>query len=87
MGIKISSQDAFERAMRRNEKINRNNKTAKNKLPTLAEQLAWLDDYNAEQKRKHMEAKEEANKPRYSPLYDAKRKADEAELKRNKNKK
>ena len=87
MGIKISSQDAFERAMRRNEKINRNNKTASNKLPTLAEQLVWLDEYNAEQKRKRAEAKIEALQPRYSPLYDAKLKAEQAEQKKNKNKK
>ena len=86
MGIKISSQDAFERAMHRNEKINRNNKTTSNKLPTLAEQLAWLDEYNAEQKRKRMEAKIESTQPRFSPLYDAKLKSEQSQIKQNKKK-
>ena len=52
MGLKICSQDAFERAMKRNERINRSDESNKYREPTLAEQIARLDKLEEEQRQK-----------------------------------
>jgi hypothetical protein len=82
MGLKISSQDAFERAMKRNERINRSNEFSKHREPTLAEQIARLEKLEDERRIKRAQEKTEAEKPRFSPLYDAKYKSEQNKKKK-----
>lgn len=82
MGFKISPFEAFARAERQHDKYNRRNPTSKSKIPTLAEQLAEIEKMEREAKERARQQREEDNKPRFSPLYDAKRAADQKEAER-----
>jgi hypothetical protein len=84
MGFRISPQDAFEKAERVHNKINRSVKTEQSKLPTLAEQIEALERLEDENRRKRQAKREEENVPRFAPLYEAKM---NSEIKNNKKKK
>ena len=86
MGLKICSQDAFERAMKRNERINRSSDSNKHREPTLAEQIARLDKLEEEQRIKRMEARLQSEKPKFHPMYEAKLKSEQSQMKQNKKK-
>jgi hypothetical protein len=85
MGFKISPQDAYERAERQHDKFNRKNKTQQNKLPTLEEQLRWADELEDKARQARLKkAEEEANKKYFAPMYDAKLKAEQHEIQKQK---
>jgi len=86
MGLKICSQDAFERAMKRNERINRSNESNKYREPTLAEQIARLDKLEEEQRQKRIEERLQNEKPKFHPMYEAKLKSEQSQMKQNKKK-
>jgi hypothetical protein len=69
--MKTCAQDEFDRAMRKFDKINRQNKT-QNRTLTLAEQIAQLDALEEKQRQERLKAREENTRPRFSPLYGAK---------------
>lgn len=85
MSFKTCSQDEFERAMNKFDKINRRNKT-QSKMPSLAEQIKQMDELEEMQRKKYLSQKLEENKPRFSPLYAAKYASEQRE-KNNKKKK
>ena len=86
MGLKICSQDAFERAMKRNERINRSGDSNKHREPTLVEQIARLERLEEERRQKRMEERLQNEKPRFHPMYEAKLKSEQSQLKQNKKK-
>ena len=86
MGLKICSQDAFERAMKCNERVNRSNESNKYREPTLAEQIARLDKLEEEQRQKRIEERLQNEKPKFYPMYEAKLKSEQSQMKQNKKK-
>ena len=85
MGFKISPFEAFDRAERIHDKFNRRNKTEKTKIPTLAEQLAALEAQEEKARQERLRKMDEAkNEKHFSPLYEAKFKAEQAQ-KQNEN--
>jgi hypothetical protein len=85
MGFKISPFDAYDRAERQHDKYNRKNKTSNTKLPTLEEQLRWADELTEKARQERLKKSEEAaSTKRFSPMYDAKFKAEQAELQKQK---
>lgn len=71
MAFKTCSQDEFERAINKFDKLNRHNKT-QTKTLSLAEQIQQMDEFEEQQKKKYLSQKLEENKPRFAPLYAAK---------------
>jgi len=83
MGFKISPFEAFNRAERIHDKVNRRNPTKSNKLPTLEEQLRMLDEQEEKARQERLRKAEEAkNEKRFSPLYDAKFKSEQSQNKK-----
>jgi hypothetical protein len=82
MGFKISPFDAFDRAERIHDKVNRRIPTSKYREPTLAEQIAELENKNLERKEQARLEREKQNAPRFHPMYEAKLKSDQAERER-----
>lgn len=81
MGFKTCSQDEFERAMNKFDKLNRRNKT-QHKTLSLAEQIKQLDELEERQRKEALERKLAENRPRFSPIYDAKMKTEQKEKQR-----
>ena len=90
MGFKTCAQDEFDRAMKKFDKLNRQNKTQTRTL-TLAEQIAQLDLLEAKQRQERLKAREENNQKRFSPMAGAKfaveQREKEAQLKAERKKK
>jgi hypothetical protein len=83
MSFKISPFEAFNRAERIHDKFNRRNPTSKSKLPTLEEQLRALDELEEKRRQERLKKmEEEKNEKRFSPLYDAKFKSEQAQNKK-----
>ena len=77
MGFKTCAQDEFDRAMRKFDKLNRQNQS-NSKLPTLEEQLRMLDEMEDKARQERLRKMEESkNEKRFSPLYDAKFKSEQ----------
>jgi hypothetical protein len=90
MGFKTCAQDEFDRAMKKFDKLNRQNKTQTRTL-TLAEQIAQVDILEEKQRQERFKAREEDNKKRFSPMAGAKfaieQREKEAQLKAERKKK
>ena len=90
MGFKTCAQDEFDRAMKKFDKINRQNKTQTRTL-TLAEQIARADALEEKQRQERLKAREESSQKRFSPMAGARfaveQKEKEAQLKAERKKK
>jgi hypothetical protein len=83
MGFKISPFEAFNRAERIHDKVNRRNPTSNSKLPTLEEQLRALDEMEDKARQERLRKMEESkNEKRFSPLYEAKFRAEQSQNKK-----
>ena len=82
MGFKTCAQDEFDRAMRKFDKLNRQNQS-NSKLPTLEEQLRALDEMEDKARQERLrKMEEEKNEKRFSPLYEAKFRAEQSQNKK-----
>jgi hypothetical protein len=78
MGFKTCSQDEFDRAMKKFEKINRRNSTQHREL-TLAEQIAKLEHLEEERRKQRLAEREQKPAPKMNPFYEVKMKSELAE--------
>jgi hypothetical protein len=69
--MKTCAQDEFDRAIRKFDKLNRQNKTQTRTL-TLAEQIAQADLLEEKQRQERLIAREQNTQKRFSPMAGAK---------------